>query len=75
MLTVYSKYNGISHEKPFAHLMCAVSNVAVFYDSLISLFPGVLIRYFLNDFEMVPFAAVITDILLLLLSSTVIQGV
>ena len=30
--------------------MCAVSNMAVFCSSLTSCFPGVLLRYFVNDF-------------------------
>ena len=42
--------------------MCAVPNMAVFYSSLISCFPGMLFRYFLNNFEMVPVAPIITDI-------------
>jgi hypothetical protein len=33
--------------------MCAVPNVAVFCSSLTSWFPGMLLTYFLNDFEMV----------------------
>ena len=33
-----------------------------FCSSLISCFPGMLLRYFLSDFEMVPVAPVITDI-------------
>ena len=42
--------------------MCAVSNMAVFCISLTSCFPGMLLMYFLNDFEIVPVAAVITGI-------------
>ena len=42
--------------------MCAVPNVAVFCSSLISCFPGVLLTYFLNDFEIVPLAPIITGI-------------
>ena len=42
--------------------MRAVSNMAVFCSSLISCFPGRLLRYFLNDFEMVPVAPLITGI-------------
>jgi hypothetical protein len=34
--------------------MCAVPNTAVFYSSLTSCFPGMLLTYFLNDFEIVP---------------------
>jgi len=36
------------------HSMCAVPNMAVFWSSLISCFPGILLRYCLSDFEMVP---------------------
>ena len=33
--------------------MCAVPNMAVFRSSLTSWFPGMLLTYFLNDFEIV----------------------
>jgi len=39
--------------------MCAVSNMAVFCSSLTSCFSGMLLTYFLNDFEMVPVAPII----------------
>ena len=42
--------------------MCAVPNVAVFCSSFTSCFPGMLLTYFLNDFEIVPFAPIITGI-------------
>ena len=42
--------------------MCAVPNMAVFCSSLTSCFPGVLLAYFLNDFEIVPGALIITGI-------------
>jgi len=42
--------------------MCAVTNMAVFWSSLTSYFPGMLLTYFLNDFEIVPFAPIITGI-------------
>jgi len=42
--------------------MCAVPNMAVFYSSLTSCFPGMLLTYFLNDFEIVPVAPIITGI-------------
>jgi len=42
--------------------VCAVPNMAVFCSSLTSCFPGVLLTYFLNDFEIVPVAPVITGI-------------
>jgi hypothetical protein len=35
-------------------IMCAVPSMAVFCSSLTSWFPGMLLTYFLNDFEMVP---------------------
>ena len=42
--------------------MCAVPNMAVFYSSLTSYFHGMLLTCFLNDFEKVPFAPIITCI-------------
>ena len=42
--------------------MCAVPNMAVFCSSLTSCFPGMLLIYFLNDFEIVPVAPIITGI-------------
>ena len=42
--------------------MCAVPNMAVFYISLTSWFPGVVLTYFLNDFEIVPVAPINTGI-------------
>ena len=47
--------------------MCAVPNMAVFCSSLTSCFPGMLLTYFLNDFEIVPVAPIVTGITLLLL--------
>ena len=40
--------------------MCAVPNIAVFCRSLTSWFPGMWLTYFLNVFEIVPVAPVIT---------------
>ena len=40
--------------------MCAVSNLAVFCNYSTSCFPGILLTYFLNDFEIVPVAFVFT---------------
>ena len=51
--------------------MCAVPSMAVFCSSLTSWFPGMSLTYFLNVFEIVPVAPIITGIfffLLLLLS-------
>ena len=42
--------------------MSVAPNMAVFYSSLTSCFPGMLLTYFLNDFEIVPVAPVITCI-------------
>jgi len=42
--------------------MCAVPNMAVFYSSLTSRYPGMLLTYFLNDFEIVPVTPIITGI-------------
>ena len=42
--------------------MCAVPNMGVFCSSLTSCFPGMLLTYFLNDFEIVPVAPIITGI-------------
>ena len=43
-------------------IMCAVPNMAVFCSSLTSCFPGMLLTYFLNEFEIVPVAPIITGI-------------
>ena len=42
--------------------VCAVSTMAVFWSSLTSCFPGMLLMHFLTDFEIVPVAPVITGI-------------
>ena len=42
--------------------MCAVPNMAVFWSSLTSWFPGMLLTCFLNDFEIVPVSPIITGI-------------
>ena len=42
--------------------MCAVPNMALSCSSLTSWFPGMLLTYFLNDFEIVPVAPIITGI-------------
>ena len=42
--------------------MCAVPIMAVFCTSLTSCFPGMLLTYFLNYFEIVPVAPIITGI-------------
>ena len=43
--------------------VCAVPNMAVVWSSLTSCFPGMLLTYFLNDFEVVPVARSITGII------------
>ena len=42
--------------------MCAAPNMAVFCSSLTSCFPGMLLTYFLSDFEIIPVATIITGI-------------
>ena len=42
--------------------MWAVPNMTVFCSSFTSYFPGMLLMYFLNDFEIVPVTPVITGI-------------
>jgi len=42
--------------------MCAVPDMAVFCSSLTSCLPGMLLTYFLNDFEIVPVTPIITGI-------------
>jgi hypothetical protein len=44
------------------HNICAVSNMADFCSPLILCFPGMLLRYCLSDFEMVPVVPVTTGI-------------
>ena len=47
--------------------VCAVPNMAVFCSSLTSCFPGMLVTYFLNDFEIVPVAPIITGIIIIII--------
>jgi beta-lactamase regulating signal transducer with metallopeptidase domain len=49
--------------------MCAVPNMTVFCSSLTSWFSGMVLKYFLNEFEMVPVAPIITGITLALHST------
>jgi len=44
--------------------MCAVPNMVVFCSSLAPCFPGMLLTYFLNDFEIVPAAPFTTGVLI-----------
>ena len=48
--------------------MCAVSNMAVFWSSLTSCFPGMLLTYFLNDFEIVPVVPIIIIIIIIIIA-------
>jgi len=47
--------------------MCAVFNMAVFCSFLTSCFPGMLLTYFLNDFEIVPVAPIISIIIIIII--------
>ena len=47
--------------------MCAVPNVTVFCSSLTSWFPGMLLTYFLNDFEIVPVVPIIITVIIIML--------
>jgi len=47
--------------------MCAVPNMAVFWSSLTSCFPGMLLTYFLNDYEVVPVASIIIIIIIIII--------
>ena len=44
--------------------VCAVLNMAIFCSSLTSWFPGMLLTYFLNDFELIAVIPIITGITL-----------
>jgi len=48
-----------------SHSVYAVPNMAVFCTSLITCFPGMLLRYCRSDFEMVPVTPIINSIILL----------
>jgi hypothetical protein len=50
--------------------MCAVPNMAVFCSSLTSWFPGMVLTYFVNDFEMVPVALIIIIIIIITIELT-----
>ena len=50
--------------RTFRH-MCAVPNMAVFCSFWTSCFPGMLLTYFLNDFEIVPVTPIITGIIII----------
>ena len=52
--------------------MCAAHNMAVFCRSLTSWFAGMLLTYFLNDFEIVP-VALITGIIIIIIIIIIIS--
>jgi hypothetical protein len=54
--------------------MCAVSNMAVFCSSLTSWFLGMLLTYFLNDFEMVLVAPIIIIIIIIIIDMRFIMS-
>ena len=47
--------------------MCAVPNMSVFCSSFTSCFPGMLLTYFLNVFEIVPIAPIIIIIIIIII--------
>jgi hypothetical protein len=47
--------------------MCAEPSMAVFCSSLTSWFPGMLLKYFLNDFEIVIIIIIIITIIILII--------
>ena len=47
--------------------MCAVPNMTVVCSSLTSWFPGMLLMYFLNVFEIVPVAPIITGFIIIII--------
>jgi hypothetical protein len=53
--------------------MCAVPNMALFCSSLTSWIRGTLLRYFLNDFEMVPVAPIIIGIIIIIIIVIIIK--
>jgi hypothetical protein len=48
--------------------MCAVPNMAVFCSSLTSWLAGMVLTYFLNDFEMVPAAPIIVFLIIIIIA-------
>ena len=52
--------------------MCAVPNMAVFWSSLTSCFPGMLLTYFLNDIEIVPVAPIIIIIIIIIIAAIIL---
>jgi len=63
LISIVSVFNLLYFYISTFRSMCAVPNMAVFCSSLTSCFPGMLLTYFLNDFETVPVAPIITGII------------
>ena len=61
-ITLFAMLNLLYYYISTFQSMCAVPSMAVFCSSLISCFPGTLLRYFLSDFEVVQVAPIITGI-------------
>jgi len=59
---LFSVLNAMYFYISTSRIMCAVPNMAVFSSNSVSFFPGMLLGYFLNDFEMVPVAPIVTGI-------------
>ena len=62
LISLVSVWNLLYFYSSTFRSMCAVPNVAVFCSSLTSWFPGMLLKYFLNDFEIIPVAPIVTGI-------------
>ena len=64
MVTVYDKCGAVSHDRRIvlSELCPQRPNVTLFSISLMSCFLGMLLRYFMNDSEMVPVAPITTGI-------------
>ena len=62
LISLVSVLNLLYFYNSTSRIMCAVPYMAVFCSSLISRFPGTLLTYFLNVFEIVPVAPIITGI-------------
>ena len=58
-VTLFATLNLVYFYTSTFHSMCAVPSMAVFCSSLISWFLVTLLRYVLNDFEMVPVAPIV----------------
>ena len=64
MATIYDTCGAVSHDKRhvLSELYPQRPNVTLFSIFLMSCFPGMLLRYFLNGSQMVPFATITTGI-------------